>query len=40
MQYMLLDAGNMPAASYPVDAYVDTRVTLLSTYQHYTLVRG
>lgn len=37
MQYLLLDAGNMPAASYPVDPYVDTRVNLASFYQHFTL---
>lgn len=37
MQYLLLNSANVPAASYPVDAYVNTRVTLVNTYQHFTL---
>lgn len=39
LQYLLLNSANMVAASYPVDAYVDTSVTLINTYQHFTLVR-
>jgi hypothetical protein len=39
MQYMLLNSANMPAASYQVDAYADMRVTLINTYQHFTMVR-
>lgn len=38
MQYMLLNAANMPAASYPVDGYADISVTLVNTYQHFTMV--
>jgi hypothetical protein len=33
LQYLLLNSANMPTASYPIDAYVNTRVTLISTYQ-------
>lgn len=38
LQYMLLDAGNLPAASYPVDAHANMRVNLINIYQHFTLV--
>lgn len=37
LEYLLLNSANMPAASYPVDAYVNTRVMLISTFQHFTL---
>lgn len=40
LQYLLLDSGNMVAASYPVDAYADISVTLIHTYQHFTMVRA
>lgn len=39
LQYLLLNSANMVAASYPVDAYADISVTLINTYQHFTLVR-
>lgn len=38
LQYMLLDAANLPAASSPVDAHADVRANLLATWQLYTLV--
>lgn len=38
LQYLLLDAGNLRAASHPVDAHADMTVNLLNIYQHFTLV--
>lgn len=38
LQYLLLDSGNMPAASHPVDAFSDVQVSLAAFWQFYTLV--
>lgn len=38
LQYLLLDAANLPAASSPVDAHTNVRVNVLATWQLFTLV--